>query len=74
MAQTNALLDECMRVSADLDRLIADMQVGRPSQTRHEGHVDQAEAMAARLTRAARGPGRPVNRPIARTANGSLVW
>ncbi len=73
MAQTKALLDECMRVSADLDRLIADMQVGRPSQTRHEGHVDQAEDMAGRLLRAARGSGRPQHPPIARTASG-LFW
>lgn len=75
MVQTDAFLDEITRVSADLDRLIADRQSGaRPSQTRHDGHVDQAEELAARLIRVARGPGRrPVHPPLAITAIGT-VW
>lgn len=70
MASTDAFLDELVRASADLDRLIADRTVSPPSHTRHERHVTQAEELAARLKRAGRGPGRqdpagtsPVNPP-----------
>lgn len=66
MAQADLFLDELVRVSADLDRLIAERQLGQPSQTRHDGHVDQAERLAIRLRAIGRGPGRPIPRPIAR--------
>jgi hypothetical protein len=74
MAQTDAFLDELVRVSADLDRLIADRQVGRPSQPRHDGHVDQAEKLAMRLRGAGRGPGRPIHAPIGKTPCGKTIW
>ena len=73
MVQTDAFLDELVRVSADLDRLIADRQVGRPSQPRHDGHVDQAEVLATRLRSAGRGPGRLTHKPLGITPIG-MVW
>jgi hypothetical protein len=72
MPQPMQMLDELRRVSADLDVLIADMSNGRPSQTRHDGHVDQAEQLAARIRTAARGPGRSVNPPLAKVGSGYL--
>jgi hypothetical protein len=74
MAHSDPFLEELVRVSADLDRLIADRSVGQPSQLRHDGHVDQAGELAARLRSAGRGPGRTVNPPIGRTATGGYVW
>lgn len=68
-----ALLEELVRVSADLDHLIGDMQTGWPSQTRHDGHVDQVKQLAKRMVEAARGPGRPANRPLGRHGSG-YVW
>lgn len=73
MAQPKSLYDELVRVSGDLDVLIADMSNGRPSQTRHDGHVDQVEGLAARLRKAARGPGRPINPPLAKVGTG-YIW
>ncbi len=72
MPQPMQMLDELRRVNADLDVLIADMSNGRPSQTRHDGHVDQAEQLAARIRTAARGPGRSVNPPLAKVGSGYL--
>ncbi len=72
MPQPMQMLDQLRRVSADLDVLIADMSNGRPSQTRHDGHVDQAEQLAARIRTAARGPGRSVNPPLAKVGSGYL--
>lgn len=72
MAQPKSLYDELVRVSGDLDVLIADMSNGRPSQTRHDGHIDQVEGLAARLRKAARGPGRSVNPPLAKVGSGYL--
>lgn len=72
MPQPMQMLDELRRVSADLDVLIADMSNGRPSQTRHDGHVDQAEQLAARIRTAARGPGRSINPPLAKAGSGYL--
>lgn len=69
----SALLDELQRVSAELDVLIADMSNGRPSQTRHDGHIDQVEQLAKRMRDAARGPGRSVNPPLARQGSG-YIW
>ena len=69
---SSPLLDELVRVSADLDVLIADMVIGRPSQTRSDGHIDQVEQLAARMRKAARGPGRIVNPPLARVGSGYL--
>lgn len=66
------LLDELERVSAELDVLTRDMRSGWPSQTRHDGHIDQVEQLAARMRQAARGPGRPVNPPLARVGSGCL--
>jgi hypothetical protein len=63
MAQPDAFLAELVRVSADLDRLIADRITGQPSQPSHEEHVDQAERLADRLRAIGRGPGRPVHAP-----------
>lgn len=75
MAQPDAFLDEIMRVSADLDRLIADRQsMGRPSHARHEGHVDRAERLAMRLRGAGRGLDRPHHPPIGTTPDGKLIW
>jgi hypothetical protein len=74
MARSDPFLEELQRVSADLDRLIADRTTGQPSQPRHDGHIDQAEALAARLRGVGRGPGRPVNPPIGRTAAGGHIW
>lgn len=68
-----AMIEELVRISADLDSLIGDMQVGRPSHTRLDGHIDQVERLAERMRRAARGPGRPVNAPLGR-AGGGFVW
>jgi hypothetical protein len=73
MASPTMLFEELVRVSGDLDRLIADMETGRPSQTRHDGHIDQVERLAQRMVEAARGPGRPVNKPLGR-AGRSFVW
>ncbi len=73
MAQADAFLDEIVRISADLDRLIADRQAGQPSQTRHDGHVDQAGDLARRLHEAGRGPGRAVHPPLARVGTG-FMW
>lgn len=70
MAQPKFLVDELVRVSADLDELIADISNGRPSQTSHDGHIDQAEQLAVRIRTAARGPGRSVNPPLARVGTG----
>lgn len=72
MAQPKSLYDELVRVSGDLDVLIADMGTGRPSQTRHDGHIEQAEGIAARIRAAARGPARPVNPPLAKVGTGYL--
>lgn len=72
MAQPKSLYDELVSVSGDLDVLIADMSNGRPSQTRHDGHIDQVEGLAARLRKAARGPGRPINPPLAQVGSGYL--
>ena len=72
MPQLKPMLDELVRVSADLDVLIADMSNGRPSQTSHDGHVDQAEQLAARIRMAARGPGRSINPPLAKVGSGYL--
>ncbi|WP_296222730.1 hypothetical protein [uncultured Sphingomonas sp.] len=72
MPQPKFLLDELVRVSGDLDELIADMSNGRPSQSRHDGHIDQAEQLAARIRTAARGPGRSVNPPLAKVGSGYL--
>lgn len=75
MAQPDAFLDEIMRVSADLDRLIADRQsMGRPTQNLHEGHVDRAERLATRLRGAGRGLDRPQHPPIGKTSSGKLIW
>jgi hypothetical protein len=65
--------DEIRRTVDELDEVLADMSSGRPSQFRHDGHVDQVVGLAERLIRAARGPGRPVNPPIAKTATGA-IW
>ncbi|MGN6270877.1 MAG: hypothetical protein ACTHM0_13415 [Sphingomonas sp.] len=73
MARQTKLLEELVRASGELDRLIADMETGRPSQTRHDGHIDQVERLARRLIEAARGPGRPVNPPLGRAGAG-FVW
>ncbi len=72
MAQPKSLYDELVSVSGDLDVLIADMSNGRPSQTRHDGHIDQVEGLAGRLRKAARGPGRSVNPPLAKVGTGYL--
>lgn len=69
----SALLDELRCVNAEINGLIADMSNGRPSQTRHDGHIDQVEQLAKRMRDAARGPGRSVNPPLARQGNG-YVW
>ncbi len=69
----SALLDELLRASVEIDGLIADMSNGRPSQTRHDGHIDQVEQLVKRLRDAARGPGRSVNPPLARQGNG-YIW
>jgi len=69
----SALLDELRRVSAEIDELIADMSNGRPSQTKHDGHIDQVEQLAKRMRDAARGPGRSVNPPLGRIGSG-YVW
>ena len=74
MPRSDPFLEELVRVSADLDRLIADRSVGQPSQPRHDGHVDQAGALATRLHIAGRGSGRPVNPPLGRTATGGYGW
>ncbi|WP_156679361.1 hypothetical protein [Sphingomonas profundi] len=74
MAQPQSpLADELERVSADLDKLIGAMRAGRPSQTQHDGHVDQVEQLAIRMRRAVRGPGRPENPPIGRCGRG-YIW
>ncbi|OWK32282.1 hypothetical protein [Sphingomonas mucosissima] len=73
MPQPKSLYDDLVSVSGDLDVLIADMSNGRPSQTRHDGHVDQVEELAARLRKAARGPGRSVNPPLAKVGTG-YIW
>lgn len=73
MAHPDPFLDEMVRQQAALDRLIAARTQGQPSQRKHDEHVDQAEAIAASLRQAARGPGRSVNPPIARLGTG-YVW
>ena len=73
MARSRPLIEELVRVSADLDRLIGDMETGRPSQPRHDGHIDQVERLAERMIAAARGTGRPVNAPLGRVGSG-MVW
>ena len=73
MAQADPFLEVLVRASADLDRLIAERTAGQPSQTRSERHIDQAGEIGARLARAGRGPGRPVNPPLGRTPHG-CVW
>ncbi len=73
MAHADPFLDELVRVSADIDRLIADRQQSQPSHSGSDRHIDQARALAARLDRAGRGPGRPVHTPIGRTAHG-YAW
>ena len=74
MAQPQpSAVDEAERVSADLDQLIADLRAGRPSQTRHDGHVDQMVLLGRRLITAARGPGRLVNPPLGRIGAG-YMW
>lgn len=72
MAQPKSLYDDLVSISGELDVLIADMSNGRPSQTRHDGHVDQVEGLAARLRKAARGPGRLINPPLAKVGSGYL--
>lgn len=72
MAQPKSLYDDLVSISGELDVIIADMSTGRPSQTRHDGHVDQVEGLAARLRKAARGPGRSVNPPLAQVGSGYL--
>lgn len=74
MAHADAFLEELIRISGDLDRLIADRTAGPTSQPRSERHIDQAEELGARLCRAGRGPGRPVNPPLGRTSSGAYVW
>jgi hypothetical protein len=71
MAQSDAFLAELVRVSANLDRLIADRIVGQLSDTRHEQHVDQAKELADRLQAIGRGPGRPVHAPLYISACGT---
>lgn len=70
MADTRLMVDECERVSAALDPLIASMRNGRSPLTRHSDHIDQVEALGLRLIAAARGPGRPVNPPLALSRDG----
>lgn len=72
MPQNISLHDECRRVSAELDLVMADMENGRPSQSRHDGHVDQVVGLATRLLSAARGPGRSDNPPLAKVGSGYL--
>lgn len=76
MAHADPFLDELLRASDALDRLIADRIAGQhqPSQSQHAEHVDRAGAIAASLHQAGRGPGRLVNPPIGRTAAGGYVW
>lgn len=74
MAQADAFLEELVRISGDLDRLIADRTAGPTSHTRSERHIDQAETLAAQLLRAGRGLGRPVNPPLGRTPGGGYIW
>lgn len=72
-ASASPLLDELRRVSDLLDALIGEMSSGRPSQPRHDAHVAECEAIATRIRRAARGPGRPSNPPLGRLGRG-YIW
>lgn len=75
MADTRLMVEECERVSADLDPLIASMRTGRSPLTRHGDHIDQVEALGLRLIAAARGPGRSINPPLSVSADGrSAAW
>lgn len=72
MPQHKSLDDEVRHAIDGLDRIAAEMSNGRPSQPRHDSHVDQVAGIARRLMRAARGPGRPIHPPIARVGGGYL--
>ncbi|MCI4653110.1 hypothetical protein [Sphingomonas aquatilis] len=75
MADTRLMVDECERVSAALDPLIARMRNGRSPLTRHGDDIDQVEALGLRLIAAARGPGRSINPPLAISADGQrAAW
>lgn len=72
MPKTLSFDDECQRTVDVLDRVMADRARGRPSQSSHDGHVDQVTEAATRLLSAARGPGRSINPPLARVGDGCL--
>lgn len=74
MAQADAFLDELVRISGALDRLIADRTAGPTSQTRSERHIDQAETLGAQLLRVGRGAGRPITPPLGRSPGGGYAW
>ena len=51
-------------VSAELDRLLRDMELGHPSQREFERQADIAHNLAGRLRGAFRAPPTPVNPPL----------
>lgn len=64
--QPKSMLERLADASADLDELMRDMQLGRPSQARHDAFVDRAREIAAAIDATTRaGPVGQVNPPLA---------
>jgi len=75
MAQPQSLpmVDRLERASADLDDIIRDLRLGRPSQARHDVIVDRVRRVAATIDGTTRKTPAPVAPPrfLERRADGS---
>lgn len=65
------LTDKVQRCQGDLDLLLRDLHLGVRSARTYDDLEEQAQAIASSLVAAFRGPPRPVNPPLARTATGA---
>lgn len=77
MPQQTSTIAALERASAELDELIRDMRLGRPSQAAHDRHVDRAENVAGSIRSAVRGGPelRRHARPLWISADGrSAMW
>ena len=76
MAQPSlGIADQLERASADLDRMIADVRLGRPGHRQFHDLEERAQAIASAIVAPFRGTGaKPVNPPLSveRLPNGRI--